>query len=78
MAFWSCAKKNTQQVVTNVMQSSLSIQEKYDNFKVGEDLDINLRMKIAISIDDVFIYHLGMMSWFVFVNILCLSIFCVV
>ena len=49
---------NKQQTVTNVMENALSIQEKYDNYEAGED--IKLRMKIAISIGDVFVYHLGM------------------
>ena len=49
---------NQQETVTGVMEASLAIQDKYDNYEAGED--INLRMKIAISIGDIFIYHLGM------------------
>ena len=64
LAFWRCSKKNRHQTVTHVMENALSIQENCDNFKVDED--INLRMKIAISIGDVFIYHLGMIPWLVF------------
>ena len=44
-------------MVTNVIENGLSIQENYDNFAAGEG--INLRIKIAISVGDVFIYHLG-------------------
>ena len=58
LAFWRCDINNKQQTVTNVMENALSIQEKYDNYEAGED--IKLRMKIAISIGDVFVYHLGM------------------
>lgn len=58
LAYWRCDKKDQQQTVTNVMENGLSIQENFDNFKAGED--INLRMKIAISVGDIFIYHLGM------------------
>ena len=69
LAFWRCEKKDQQQAVTNVMENGLSIQENYDNFKAGEG--INLRMKIAISLGDIFIYHLGMLPWLVnIVNIL--------
>ena len=63
LAFWRCSKKNQQQKATHVMENALFIQENYDNFKVGED--INLRMKLAISIGDIFIYHLGMIPWLV-------------
>ena len=63
LAFWRCDKKDQQQVITSVMENGLSIQENYDNFKAGEG--INLRMKIAISVGDIFIYHLGMLPWFI-------------
>ena len=42
---------NQQETVTGVMEASLAIQDKYDNYEAGED--INLRMKIAISISDI-------------------------
>ena len=58
LAFWPCDNKCQQQMVTNVMLNVLSVQKKCDNFKVDEE--INFRMKIAISIGDIFIYHLGM------------------
>ena len=58
LAFWHCDMNNQQQTVTGVMEAGLAIQDKYDNYEAGED--INLRMKIAISIGDIFIYHLGM------------------
>ena len=61
LAFWRCDKKSQQQAVTNVMENGLSIQENYDNFKAGEG--INLRMKIAISVGDIFFYHLGMLPF---------------
>ena len=63
LAFWRCDKRDQQQTVTNVMENGLSIQENYDNFKAGEG--INLRMKIAISVGDIFVYHLGMLPWLV-------------
>jgi len=60
LAFWNCDKKDQEQTITNVMENGLSIQENYDNFRAGEG--VNLRMKIAISVGDIFIYHLGKMS----------------
>ena len=59
LAFWRCDKNNLQQTVTSVMETGLAIQDKYDNYVAGED--INLRMKIAISTGNIFIYHLGML-----------------
>ena len=61
LAFWQCDKKDQRQVVTNVMKNGLNIQQKYDNFKAGEG--IMLRVKIAISVGDIFIYHLGMIPY---------------
>ena len=64
LAFWRCDKKDQQQTVTNVMKNGLTIQENYDNFKAGEG--INLRMKIAISIGDIFVYHLGTIPYIIY------------
>ena len=58
LAFWRCDKNNQQETVTSVMETSLAIQDKYDNYQAGEG--VNLKMKIAVSIGDIFIYHLGM------------------
>lgn len=68
LAFWCCDKNNQQETVTKVMENGLSIQENYDNFKAGDG--INLRMKISISVGDIFVYHLGMnLLYVLFVNI---------
>ena len=59
LAFWRCDKNNQQETVTSVMENALSIQERYDNYEASEG--VNLSMKIAISIGDIFVYHLGML-----------------
>lgn len=59
LGFWKCDKKDEKETVTKVMENGLSIQGKYDNFRAGEG--VNLRMKISISVGDIFIYHLGML-----------------
>jgi len=40
------------------VEKCLFIQQHHDNYHVGED--VKLRMKLAVSVGDVFIYHLGM------------------
>ena len=61
LAFWCYDKNNQQQTVIGVTEAGLAIQDKYDNYEAGED--INLRIQIVISIGDIFIifiYHVGM------------------
>ena len=61
LAFWKCSyadEDSSTHTVSTVVEKCLFIQQQHDNYYVGED--VKLRMKLAVSVGDVFIYHLGM------------------
>ena len=62
LSFWKCSyvDEDGTRTVTSVVEKCLQIQQQHDNYQAGED--INLRVKLAVSVGDLFVYHLGKFS----------------